>query len=736
MMCKPITPFRSILLLMLSWASAAYAQPCPRFQSCPTTIVTICDESTNDQVFWNAPSFTWHPGLESADLPESSADLSVTVLDTCPGTLQIKYALFLDLDGDNLAESVVTSDNQFPPGKMLFGNAFNPGYGGTDTMIFDSRVVPDSMKFRFALQTEKIGGVVKAHLRWSTGEQMTSFLTARLPEGRHHIRWTAEKSGAPQQFCEYVFRVKDCLVPLLECLSGWTANIPASDTLTLQVSDFVNFATDNITPYPMLQSSLRRAGAGNGFPVDALGQPIASLSFTCADLGLQTVEVWVRDLAGNVTMCEAGINLFDFEGNCVEAVDPVVCAKTVFVNEDTIRQVEYTLTTLSEPGLPHFNLPLTRLPNGCIELPDFSQYPIMEAAVTPRKNDDPLNGVSTFDLVLINRHIIGLQLFNKTWKYIAADANNSGTLTTLDIIELRKLILGIYDTLPKSTSWKFMIAGCALDSLNPFNSACPSALVFDPDYMPEEMNFLGIKTGDVNGNASADSLVASPESRESAGLLLPGVYLAAGETLDLPVSPAQAAEWIACQWALEWDPALLSIDAVLPGALPGVDENAQAQPRPGLLRFSWFDAHPHWLMPGQALCTLRVRALKPVHLPEALQFADAGFRAEAYAADGSVTPLQFRFGAPGITPAGNAVFAPQPNPTQGAAVFPFCLAEPGEIALEIFDTEGQLIYHVVQTGEAGNGALEWPAGAGLPAGVYAWRVKVGKTTKTGRLLRL
>ena len=735
MKCKPITPL-SVLVFTAILATDCFTQSCPKIQNCPTGIVSFCDESSNDQVFWNAPSFTWHAGLQSADLPESSVDLGVTVLDTCPGVLKIKYTLFLDLDSDNLAESVVTSGNQFPGGKILFGNAFNPGYTGTDTIVFDNRAVPDSMKFRFALETEDLGGIVKAYLRWSTATNMTNFLAARLPEGRHHILWTVEKNGVAQHFCEYLFRVKDCLTPLLECLSGWTTNIPASDTLTLKTGDFVLFATDNITPYNLLQFSLRRAGTGSGFPLNALGKPVTSLPFTCADLGFNTLELWVRDLAGNTAFCEAGINLFDFEGNCTQAAEPIVCATAAFVNHDTILHMDYKLETLSEPGLPQINLSVTRLPNGCIELPDFSQYPIVEVAVKPRKNDDPLNGVSTFDLVLINRHIIGLQIFNKTWKYLAADANNSGTLTTLDIIELRKLILGTYDTLPNSTSWKFVISGCSLDSINPFNSACPASLVFQPEYMPEDMNFLGIKTGDVNGNASPDSLLAPPESRESAALLLPDRQLAAGETVDLPIHLSEPAEWIACQWALQWDPDALALEAVLPGSLPGVDESAAAQPRPGVLTFSWFAAEPHWLLPGQALCTFRVRALRSGYLSAFLQAPKNALRSEAYEADGTASSI--RFGFTGTTPelTADEVFPPQPNPTAGAASFPFFLTEAGSATLEVYDTEGRIRYFSEQTMAAGNGALTLPSHAAVTPGVYVWRVKVGRMTKTGRLVRL
>jgi hypothetical protein len=47
-------------------------------------------------------------------------------------------------------------------------------------------------------------------------------------------------------------------------------------------------------------------------------------------------------------------------------------------------------------------------------------------------------------LVLINKHILGLEPLSSPYKMIAADANNSRSITTFDIVEMRKLILGIY----------------------------------------------------------------------------------------------------------------------------------------------------------------------------------------------------------------------------------------------------------------------------------------------------
>ena len=50
--------------------------------------------------------------------------------------------------------------------------------------------------------------------------------------------------------------------------------------------------------------------------------------------------------------------------------------------------------------------------------------------INPYSNDNPLNGVSTLDIVEIQRHILGMQSLDSPYKIIAADINNDKTLST------------------------------------------------------------------------------------------------------------------------------------------------------------------------------------------------------------------------------------------------------------------------------------------------------------------
>jgi Dockerin type I domain len=91
--------------------------------------------------------------------------------------------------------------------------------------------------------------------------------------------------------------------------------------------------------------------------------------------------------------------------------------------------------------------------------------------VAPVKEDNPLNGVTTLDLALISKHVLGIETLGTPYKMIAADANKSGTITTFDVVELRKLILGIYDELPNNKSWRFVDKSYAFP--NPSNPSPP-----------------------------------------------------------------------------------------------------------------------------------------------------------------------------------------------------------------------------------------------------------------------
>jgi len=126
--------------------------------------------------------------------------------------------------------------------------------------------------------------------------------------------------------------------------------------------------------------------------------------------------------------------------------------------------------------------------------------------LTPVRDTNDLNGVTTVDLVLIANHILSLETLNSPWKIIASDINRNNSVTPLDIVEGRKLILGIYPTLPNSTSWRFFPASITFGNpQNPFASGLPQETmqIINLQGNFTAGSFKGVKVGDTNGSASA-----------------------------------------------------------------------------------------------------------------------------------------------------------------------------------------------------------------------------------------
>jgi hypothetical protein len=130
----------------------------------------------------------------------------------------------------------------------------------------------------------------------------------------------------------------------------------------------------------------------------------------------------------------------------------------------------------------------------------------LDYTLTPSLNEEPLNGVSTLDLVLISQHILGVAPLDSPYKRIAADANGSGQITTLDLIQLRRMILGIENNFDNVPSWRFVDAGYVLPNLpNPVVGVFPESITLnDFLFFSNENNFIAIKIGDVNGDAMID----------------------------------------------------------------------------------------------------------------------------------------------------------------------------------------------------------------------------------------
>ncbi|MEO6037359.1 MAG: hypothetical protein ABIQ93_03030, partial [Saprospiraceae bacterium] len=545
--------FNALLLAAISQLPAQ----CLSQLSCPAFALSICDTTTNNPEFWNGPAF-FDPAIASQDLGETPVDLSVQLTDSCGADdLQVSFLLRFDLNHDGVLETAISSLALPPADTIYFGNANNPNYTGGIARHFDSRPVPVNQKYGFVIEKTVTGNVVTVRLRWATAQQPGNYVLPQLPYGPGRIDWHFDQNGEAKT-CGYVFVVKDCQAPEVTCLNGLSVNVLPTHFVQLSALDFLLDAQDNYAPNQYLKYGLRRSGTGTGFPVNSQGQPIDNLVFSCQELGIQPVELWARDAGGNADFCESYVIVQDNNLYC--SSDPILsfCAKN-HCDESGISGVMFELSG-SSPAIPPFTLFMMTDSSGCISF-NSAVFPIASnAVVTPVKDDHPLAGVTTLDLILISRHILGLDPLSTPYKLIAADANKSGSITTFDIVEFRKLILEVYPEMPNNTSWRFVDKLFTFPNPNnPFQSVFPENIALSVLQGNLNNDFLGIKIGDVN------CTVQQPYSQHpQVALSIPDLNLQSGEVVEVPVSFALAHHYLGFQFGLRFDPALMQLQQVSP----------------------------------------------------------------------------------------------------------------------------------------------------------------------------
>jgi hypothetical protein len=97
---------------------------------------------------------------------------------------------------------------------------------------------------------------------------------------------------------------------------------------------------------------------------------------------------------------------------------------------------------------------------------------------------------------------------NSPEKIIAADPNISTTVSTFDIVQMRKVLLGTLSEVPNGKSWRFIPSTHVfVNPDNPFVPAFEEEIkIFGLESDRTGVNFKAIKSGDINGDVNPLSI--------------------------------------------------------------------------------------------------------------------------------------------------------------------------------------------------------------------------------------
>jgi hypothetical protein len=308
--------------------------------------------------------------------------------------------------------------------------------------------------------------------------------------------------------------------------------------------------------------------------------------------------------------------------------------------------------------------------------------------ITPERNDEHRNGVSTLDLVRIQKHLLGNELFTTPYQYIAADANNSQSITAIDLIEIRKLILGIYTELPLNKSWRFVESGYPMNPEHPwpFNES-----IQIPDMATDSMmhnDFIGIKIGDVNNTAKANANQVLPRNGNGVvNLVADNRTVSAGEMVDVAIRSADFTGIEGYQFTMDANG--LEFLGVEAGAVSMNDENIGVFG--SRLTASWNNVDGVSASSTDVLFTLHFQATAAGQLSEMISINSKVTEAEAYNTSDDIKDLKLTFR--GVEAGAEfALYQNEPNPYKGTTVIGYDLPEASDVTLTLFDVTGKVVY--------------------------------------------
>ncbi|MCB0630233.1 MAG: hypothetical protein R2824_12875 [Saprospiraceae bacterium] len=221
-----------------------------------------------------------------------------------------------------------------------------------------------------------------------------------------------------------------------------------------------------------------------------------TLLIPCDSDATLLAEVWVWDAEGNGASCETYIlvqnNMVYDCGHASTSIAGVIATEEL----NTVSGVEILIggnTVAIQTTGPDGHYILSGLEPG------------FGYTITPSRNDDPLNGLSNFDLVLISKHVLGIQLLDSPYKMIAADIDQSQNISVADVIELRRLLLNINAHFTNNTSWRFVDTAYQFpDTANPWTEPIPEIISINSlEPAIANLDFVAIKIGDVSLDAKA-----------------------------------------------------------------------------------------------------------------------------------------------------------------------------------------------------------------------------------------
>ena len=547
--------------------------------------------------------------------------------------------------------------------------------------------------------------------------------TGIYPVGKHRIIFMAEDMCGNLGQESFTFDVRSQKEPIVFLLNNSEVVLGSGGTATITAAS-LNASSSN----GCLPAGVTSGDEGLIYSFDANGNDLTK-TFTCSDIPngrgeLVETRVWVTDSIGNNESALITIIVSDTpdvdnpEGVCPDVIGSSVISGIINTESASV---------VSEVPVSAINLNSGEVQTvmtdeyGFYEFNNIKQYEDYE--IKPDLEGFVLAGISTLDIVYIQRHILGLSDLNSPFKMVAADVNGSNSISASDLVELRQLILGRRLSL-STDEWKFIDRKYEFEMQDdPFyfenvikiNDAAEKEL---------EHDFIALKVGDVSGNAF--EVLAQSRSVNRFDVEAKKV----GDIVRYSISTSEAQGLVGMQMAIVME-AGMEVVAIGSDQLPFNDDHFTLTKDELLISWSTGEIVK---VSDQALLFIDVR-INGTSIP-ILQLDNQLLQAEIY--NGSLEEEDIAFIQNNIIDETVSLILEQntPNPFGDITTISFTMARAGNADLTITDINGRTVYEQTGVYQIGKNKIDVSASDIPGSGIYYYTVTSGGERETRRMIVL
>lgn len=533
------------------------------------------------------------------------------------------------------------------------------------------------------------------------------------PKGRTTVLFTVYDGCGNKTTKEVTVNVRDRKKPQAICGPILGVNLKATGQVSVCAELFNNGSKDNCTDDFNLKYFIQKLD-DNGL---GIGDEEECLVYTCDEYILsptQHLRLIVEDADGNRSYCRTQVVLQDNDGFCPEENEGgrslLSVAGSVIKQDDNELedfQVYFNNSMIAEHQMGQYAID---------SIPQGSPYKIHINHPSTAKEE-----LSTLDLISTKRHILELQFLESPYQLLAADVNLDSKITTLDLVEMKNVILSRRSSYSSGKVWHFIPQSHEFsEPSNPWQDPFES---FYQGIMREsstDMNFRAIKLGNVDGTYSnSRDEFEYVELKVSQDKNVLNFYLD-----DYSCMGGQIAIFVDSRFRVE----------TFSSAYIGADDYHIESDQDGTYIHLLWDESGYNFEDFQEFFSVEFSGSSAEDLQSAIDLStEKTLRSEIYCGDYDLHrfPLQLvwvweehKF----------ALFQNTPNPFQEETEIKFSIPSESYVSLEIFDVSGRKVWNHASLYEAGMNSMVIKTKNSLQPGMYFYTLSSDNYSATKRLM--